>query len=1083
MSLPSASPSIDLPVPFEMIETLHTGSERSVYRVRDRAGRRTSVLKIVNPGAGQEVVRAIEQEFLLLERIAHPHLVRVSRFLHLRDGSRGFLMEDLEAEVARGPDAPGWAPRDPEAVRSILGALRCLHAIGYAHLDLKPSQVLRGPRGAALIDLGLAAPISSRLAPRGTWGFIAPELLAGGEWDRRVDIYELGCLLVAVWTGETPLGGGEIAEQIRRQMKRPRLRLREHVPGIPEGLDRVVEALLDPDPAQRPADAQKAWESLHTMAGARERYLERRNLPLPDAMPLIASEEIEAQWDRSLREGGPLSWTVEGPIGSGRHRMLRRLRARAEVLGAECVMEGDRLDVSLATKDGSKAIKAVCRVGSTRAGEKAVALGAVGAEQAKAALEAYGLPAEGGEEGWTAALLQARLDERVGGEESRRRSGRIRRSLAAALGARVPAADCERLAEAIVAVSPEERPAPIPSDPLVREGWVREGAGGGLTPATPPWDRDALRALVDEEEIEAAHRRLLGRSGVEAVARAHHALGARDMDATKSSLAAAVDALKQRGDVAGASGILARGRALLGPAFPAEWLALHAALALEDGAPTRCFRLLDARGSEVPREWKILLRAHLDNRAGRRQEAIDAAKPLLDRGRAEALRRAAAAIVVRALVARGDLAEATGLGLPLLAESGAGVPAPEKLRLAALLFNALTLQGTCADECGEVRRILEEGLDGSGLRERFMSAGSLGHDAFRRGEFEKARGLLEMAHESAIESGDPMQIAAARTSLGGVYFEAGRLADSEDLNRLALAAYEEMQERVHAAVTRCNLAAVFHLAGRWGESLDLSRASRGELEAMGAQDEADSALGFEACLLLDLGLLDAGTQALDLCAERLSRLPQPIVEAIHYRARGRIERMRGGCDEARRHWGLSIEIAAGADAADEEKRTLQEWTAAEISWGNLAAAAELRDRTTREAGTLGTGDLRVRREFLDAAFDIQCKGAAGAAPARQRLMQAATMAARSGLRPWVWRCHAAQAGVAAQAGDDAAARAATRLALDGLRDLLDAIGTPALQESFVLQPDPRLFLLWCEHEAATRADLAPGSSDLEVFLR
>ena len=93
------------------------------------------------------------------------------------------------------------------------------------------------------------------------------------------------------------------------------------------------------------------------------------------------------------------------------------------------------------------------------------------------------------------------------------------------------------------------------------------------------------------------------------------------------------------------------------------------------------------------------------------------------------------------------------------------------------------------------------------------------------------------------------------------------------------------------------------------------------------------------------------------------------------------------------------------------------------------------------------------------------------------------MAARSGLRPWVWRCHAAQAGAEALAGDDAAARAATRLALDGLRDLLEAIRTPALKESFVMLPDPRLFLLWCDHQVATRADLEPGSSDLEVFLR
>jgi tetratricopeptide (TPR) repeat protein len=237
---------------------------------------------------------------------------------------------------------------------------------------------------------------------------------------------------------------------------------------------------------------------------------------------------------------------------------------------------------------------------------------------------------------------------------------------------------------------------------------------------------------------------------------------------------------------------------------------------------------LDTRGPELPDEWRILLRAHLDNRAGRRQEAIDAAQPLLDRGQAEALRRAAAAIVVRALIARGDLAEATGLGLPLLDQSGAGVAAPEKLRLAALLFNALTLQGACADECGKLRRILEKGLEGSGLRERLVSAGSLGLDAFRRGAFETAGGLFEIAHEAAIESGDSMQIAGARANLGGVYFEAGRLAESEDLNQLALAAYEEMQERAHAAVTRRNPPSSREVGGVARPHPGLSRRTRSD---------------------------------------------------------------------------------------------------------------------------------------------------------------------------------------------------------------------------------------------------------------
>ena len=798
----------------------------------------------------------------------------------------------------------------------------------------------------------------------------------------------------------------------------------------------------------------------------------------------MVAEETEEHWDKSLREGQPDAWSIDGPVGSGRRRMMRRLRARAEVLGAECTIAGDRLEAVMPARPGAAALKVTCRLGTPRAGEHAIILGAVGPAQARAALDAYGLSPEGGEEGWTAALLQARLEERIAGVEARRRSGRTRRALAAARGAHLSAADRGRLAEAIAAVLEEERPAAIQGELLLRDGYLREGAGGRLRPATPPWDLESLRVLVEEEEIVAAHRGFLARPCNDPVAAAQHALGARDAPAVARLLDAGVAALRERGDVTRALDLLTRARVFLGPAFSTAWRALQAALALEDGAPALCLPLLEsADPTTLPTEWRVLLRAQLAHRAGRRQEAIDAATPLLDERHPASVRRAAGAIVVRALAAGGELVEACRVGLPLLDEQRSDDPAPGRLRLAALLFNTLTLQGNTGEETTKVRRILEGGLVGVALRERLASADALGGEAFRRGEFTRARELFASAHEAALAIGDPMLIAGAQTNLGGVQLEAGHLAESEDLNRLALAGYDALQERVHAAVTRRNLATVLCQAGRWREALDLARASREELESLGAQDEADSVLGLEAGLLIDLGLFAAARQALELCAGRLQRIPQPIVEAILERDRGRLERAAGARDGARRAWGLSIAVAESAEASDEEARTLQEWTAAEIAWGNPVAAGELRERAGKGLGGLETGEPRARREFLDAA--LQCCSASmdGFAGARQGLATAAAIAAECGLRPWTWRCHAAHAGVEARLGDDAAARTATRAALDALRDLLAAIGAPALQESYVLLPDPRLFLAWCEHEDLAAIEIAPGSSDLEVFLR
>ncbi len=145
-------------------------------------------------------------------------------------------------------------------------------------------------------------------------------MLAGGEWDRTADIYGVGCLLVndILGNGGTPIGDGEVAEQIRRQRSRPRLLLRERVSDFPDGLDRAVESLLYPDPAGGPP-MRCAHGNRYMDGGSRGGYLERRSLPKPEAIPGAPPPEIEREWDEALQSGDSRPWVIEGPAGSGRH--------------------------------------------------------------------------------------------------------------------------------------------------------------------------------------------------------------------------------------------------------------------------------------------------------------------------------------------------------------------------------------------------------------------------------------------------------------------------------------------------------------------------------------------------------------------------------------------------------------------------------------------------------------------------------------------------------------------------------------------------------------------------------------------
>ncbi|KAJ2409572.1 hypothetical protein J3F80_001233 [Coemansia sp. RSA 2526] len=81
-------------------------------------------------------------------------------------------------------------------------ALKDLHDIGIAHLDITPTNLMSDatdPSHIQIIDFGLACDISEtadgRLPSRGTCGFVAPEVLAGRASDLRADIYSAGVVL------------------------------------------------------------------------------------------------------------------------------------------------------------------------------------------------------------------------------------------------------------------------------------------------------------------------------------------------------------------------------------------------------------------------------------------------------------------------------------------------------------------------------------------------------------------------------------------------------------------------------------------------------------------------------------------------------------------------------------------------------------------------------------------------------------------------------------------------------------------------------------------------------------------------
>ncbi|GAB2274907.1 hypothetical protein Dimus_009677 [Dionaea muscipula] len=93
----------------------------------------------------------------------------------------------------------------------ILLGLEYLHSVGIVHCDIKPSNILMGPSGPKIADLGCArraSPVEA-MAMAGTPLFMAPEVVRGEEQGFPADIWSLGCTIIEMATGKSPWSAGD----------------------------------------------------------------------------------------------------------------------------------------------------------------------------------------------------------------------------------------------------------------------------------------------------------------------------------------------------------------------------------------------------------------------------------------------------------------------------------------------------------------------------------------------------------------------------------------------------------------------------------------------------------------------------------------------------------------------------------------------------------------------------------------------------------------------------------------------------------------------------------------------------------
>jgi serine/threonine protein kinase len=247
--------------PYRLRELLGEGGMGMVYLASGPDDRPVAV-KVLRQGApGEETARRrLGREVDTMRRVHSPFVAEVLDAdvegdppYIVTQYAAGRTLEDVVAA-----DGPLVGPPLASLACGLTAALVAIHAAGVVHRDLKPANVMLVGGEPVVIDFGIAqAPDSTRLTMTGmfmgTPGYLAPEVIEGGDSTAAADVHSLAATLAYAATGRPPFGTGQFQAIFYRIMHG-----QFDLATLPEPLRPIILAGLATDPASRPTAADLA---------------------------------------------------------------------------------------------------------------------------------------------------------------------------------------------------------------------------------------------------------------------------------------------------------------------------------------------------------------------------------------------------------------------------------------------------------------------------------------------------------------------------------------------------------------------------------------------------------------------------------------------------------------------------------------------------------------------------------------------------------------------------------------------------------------------------------------------------------
>jgi serine/threonine-protein kinase len=262
--------------PWQLVEPLCVGAVTATFLARpaNAAGRTCQyVVKLLHgeSAANSQCCQLLHREATIGRKVCHPHLISILD-ANTQTPPYYVVMPRLEGQTLRAILDRRARLRISVAswfARQTAEALSALHAEGWLHLDVKPTNIFVAPDGhVTLLDLGFARPKDEEgsAADRpivGTFNYIAPEtIISTAGSDVRSDIYSLGATLYEMVGGQPPFAAQTLSELAgKHRQERPPC-IRQWIPELPRTAAGVIHRMLAKQPLRRPHSADEVVRRL-----------------------------------------------------------------------------------------------------------------------------------------------------------------------------------------------------------------------------------------------------------------------------------------------------------------------------------------------------------------------------------------------------------------------------------------------------------------------------------------------------------------------------------------------------------------------------------------------------------------------------------------------------------------------------------------------------------------------------------------------------------------------------------------------------------------------------------------------------